>query len=420
MDRTTIPPITALEPAAGTRYVGRSDVGRSRSENQDYMGVFRAGDRLLAVVADGMGGHAGGFEASRIAVDAMRSVLLESAETAPVAMLNAGLIRAHERILEAGAGSPELKKMGTTLVAVLVDKEQAWFGHVGDSRAYMLRDGALYLITLDHSRVHRMLLEGMIKAEQVADHPMGHILERSVGASAKIEPEVRSEPVALQSGDRIVLCSDGVWSVVGDEDVARLAGAASLPLAVEGLVGVALARMADDNATVVIVEATQGGPAAAALEDVRSRHGFGGPASGGSGPAKAVAPRAGGPGVQKGPALRSAPVAFNWRPVALGVVGGAVLGAALAGAALWSPTEAVPPVAVKPAKSMGNPPETEKVGKASRALGGEGNGHVQTAVAADNPPAAQQDDPKKADEADAAAKKKDNKEKPPTSDPQIR
>lgn len=274
MDRAVIPPLQAMEVHSGTRAVGRSDVGRSRAENQDFMGLFRVPGRLLAVVADGMGGASGGYEASRIAVDAMRIAFTRDATTAPREVLETAIRLAHEKIREVVATAPELDGMGTTIVAVLVADGQAWFGHVGDSRAYVVRDGVGALVTLDHSRVNRMLIERMIKAEQVANHPMGHILERSVGAAATVDPEVTQQPVALRRGDRIVLCSDGVWSVVDDADLTALTSAGALPLAAESTLGVALARGTDDNATVLIVEVAEGPTAAPAVADVRARHGL--------------------------------------------------------------------------------------------------------------------------------------------------
>lgn len=316
MDRTIIPPINSLEAAAGARCAGRSDVGRSRSENQDYMGLFRAEGQLLAVVADGMGGHSGGYEASRIAVDALRATMVEHSGRAPADLLRFGIELAHSRIREAAAGTPDLDGMGTTLVAVLVTNGTAWIAHVGDSRAYAVRAGRAYLLTLDHSRVHRMLLEGMIDASQVANHPMGHILERSVGASATVEPDVRVAPVSLRRGDRIVLCSDGVWSVVNDDEIARLASFDPLTLAAESLIGVALARMADDNATIMLLDVLDSGLSTAALEDVRTTHGFGPPTQAVSAPA---------PGTSKAPArprpvLRPAPRRWKWMALGLFIV----------------------------------------------------------------------------------------------------
>lgn len=280
MDRVHIPPISALEPRAGTRAVGRSDVGRSRNENQDYMGVFRVEDRLLAVVADGMGGHSGGYEASRIAVDAMREAFVQAPSESPGKVLVAGISGAHRKIRLVAEASPELAGMGTTLVAALVSEGKVWICHVGDSRAYLLRAGQLTQLTLDHSRVNRLLVEGMIKPEQVADHPMGHILERTVGATDTVEPEMRPAPIALQRGDRVILCSDGVWSVVGDAELLHCGDAADLSLAAEEALGLALVRNTDDNATIVVLEAADGPRSAPAVPDVRVAFRPGGGGSG--------------------------------------------------------------------------------------------------------------------------------------------
>jgi len=273
MDRVHIPPISTGIAGAGARVEGRSDVGRSREENQDYMGLFQVKRRLLAVVADGMGGHSGGYEASRIAVDAMREVFVGDQDGAPTAVLTEGIESAQAKIRMVCEASPDLAGMGTTLVAVLVEDGKAWVGHVGDSRAYHLRGGRLAHLTLDHSRVNRMVREGLIQPDQVADHPMGHILERTVGAGETVVPEIRPDPVALQAGDRLLLCSDGVWSMLTDEELATNVATSDLALAAESALGLALVRGTDDNSTLLVVELAKGPASAPAVRDARPHDG---------------------------------------------------------------------------------------------------------------------------------------------------
>lgn len=287
MSRTKVPPLSSDAPHAGFLVEGRSDVGRVREENQDFMGVFRVPGRLLAVVADGMGGHSGGYEASRVAVDAMRKALLEDPTANPRDVLTRGIVGAHQAIRSISDQTAELEGMGTTIVAALMEDQQAWLAHVGDSRAYHLRGADIGLSTLDHSRVHRMLLAGMLAPDKVANHPMGHILERSVGASSVIEPDVAEQSIRLAAGDRLLLCSDGVWGVVADGDLAKACAVEDLALAAEGAIGLALARETDDNATLVCVQATEGHPSAGPVVDVRSTHGMPGYA-----PAAGAAPAA--------------------------------------------------------------------------------------------------------------------------------
>ena len=248
-----------------------SDVGRVREENQDFMGYIRHRSRQLVVVADGMGGHSGGFEASRIAVDVLARTLEQSEESAePAEVLRLGIQAANDAVRQAAASNELFAGMGTTLVAALIEGGQVWIAHVGDSRCYLVREGKSLLLTLDHSRLFRMLESGMITAEQLDDHPMGHILERSVGANESLDVGIRETPITLQMSDRLVLCSDGLWSLVTDAEVAEVFEEVELQPAVERVIGMALARGADDNTTVAAVEVIEGPDSSPEVKDVRS------------------------------------------------------------------------------------------------------------------------------------------------------
>ncbi len=258
-DRVHIPPIAPDEAQDGIRVVAMSDVGRVRDENQDFMGWFRVDDWQLLVVADGMGGHSGGFEASRIAVDIVRKNFVETASTqAPRDLLASAIQQANAGVREVAAHNPEMEGMGTTIVVAMVQGGQAWIAHVGDSRCYLVRGGALTQLTADHSRVNRMVEAGLLEPEAAEDHPMGHILERSIGSAAEVEVEVRELPLALCQGDRLVLCSDGFWGMVSAEEIGDIFSEPDLKTAVERGIGLALTRGADDNTTIGSLEAQQG------------------------------------------------------------------------------------------------------------------------------------------------------------------
>lgn len=258
-DRKTIPPIAPEALQDGLRIVAMSDVGCVREENQDFMGWFSVEGAQLLVVADGMGGHSGGFEASRIAVDLVRQSFAELGATgAPREVLAEAVRRANARVREVAAASPLMRGMGTTVVMAMVRDGQAWLAHVGDSRCYLVRDGRATLLTMDHSRVNRMVAAGLLSAEAAVDHPMGHILERSIGATDDVEAEVSPKPLELLRGDRLMLCSDGLWGLVRGPEIGSLFTGRTLSESVEGAIALALERGADDNTTVGALELVEG------------------------------------------------------------------------------------------------------------------------------------------------------------------
>ena len=258
-DRKTIPPIVPEALHDGVRVVAMSDVGCVRQENQDFMGWFSVEGAQLLVVADGMGGHSGGFEASRIAVDKIRQTFVElGASGNPVTVLAEAVRRANAGVREVAGASPHMKGMGTTVVMALVRDGQAWLAHVGDSRCYLVREGRATLLTVDHSRVNRMVAAGLLTPEAAENHPMGHILERSIGADDQVEAEVTSKPLQLLQGDRLILCSDGLWGLVKGPEIAVAFTGQELRPSVEKVIALALDRGADDNTTVGALEVVDG------------------------------------------------------------------------------------------------------------------------------------------------------------------
>ena len=226
----------------------RSDVGRVRQENQDFVALFQKNRRHLLVVADGMGGHHGGWEASRIAV-ARIGQHFEDAQAEPAALLEEAVRLAHEAILGEAERRPVLAGMGTTVVLALVEGDTAWIAHVGDSRAYLIRDGQALRLTRDHTQVNRMLDAGLLTEDDAEQYTMGHVLDRSLGGDEPPRTELQ-DPLALRSGDRLVLCSDGFTNLVPDEEVAEIFQARDLDQAIQRGVGVALLRGGSDNTTI--------------------------------------------------------------------------------------------------------------------------------------------------------------------------
>jgi len=229
------------------RYTARSHVGRVRAGNEDS---GYAGRRLL-VVADGMGGHAAGEVASAAAVRVLRS--LDGAEVAePRSALRAGIVAANDRLRALVREDPNREGMGTTLTALLWNGAGFTVGHVGDSRAYVLRAGELTQITHDHTFVQTLVDEGRITADEAETHPQRSLILRSVSGHGRLEIDI--DDIGAQDGDRLLVCSDGLSGVVPVDELTRILAAGDIEAAADQLLGAALAGGAPDNVTCVVAE----------------------------------------------------------------------------------------------------------------------------------------------------------------------
>lgn len=223
-----------------------SDVGRWREHNEDAVRVDeRAG---LLVLADGMGGHAAGEVASGLAADTVVAAVAREGHA-----LAEALYGAHGAVLQAteeGRGAPG---MGTTCVACRLQAGELEVAWVGDSRAYLFREGALRSLSRDHSYVQGLVDAGVLDAAAAARHPERHVLARCIGGGALARDEVDSHRLAVAAGDRVLLCSDGLTDELDDDGIAALLGRYPEDhAAVEALIEAALAAGGRDNVTVVV------------------------------------------------------------------------------------------------------------------------------------------------------------------------
>lgn len=243
--------MSGSEGSNGVVIASLSHVGRVRAANEDHCDEFRAsGGEELLVVADGMGGHRGGATASRLAVRTIGEVFDDDGPK-DEALLARAIGIANERVLEKARNTPELRGMGTTVVMVLLaGGGRGWVAHVGDSRAYRLRDGRLDPLTEDHSVVAAMVREGLLTTEQAAVHPRRNEILRSVGVDAAVEPEIRA--LEILPGDRYLLCSDGLSGLIDDDEIAAVLRSEPPAEAVRTLVDAANDRGGMDNITVQI------------------------------------------------------------------------------------------------------------------------------------------------------------------------
>jgi len=234
-------------------FAAATDVGRMRKNNEDsYLSA-----KPVAAVADGMGGHSAGEVASAIAIEELAALGERGPwenETAATDDLKQAILRANRRIREMAASDRKLNGMGTTLVALLQDGDMVHVANVGDSRGYLLRQGELSQVTVDHSLVQELVDDGRLSPEDAERHPQRSVITRALG----IDPEVEFDlfTYKLQVGDRLLLCSDGLSDVVEPTQIRNvLLRVRSPQKAARQLVTVANEQGGPDNITVIVVEA---------------------------------------------------------------------------------------------------------------------------------------------------------------------
>ena len=229
----------------------RSDVGRVRSHNEDSYLV----QSPLFAVCDGMGGHAAGEVASSIAVE---TIAKTAPKTADAALLGAAVEAANAAVIEAAVNGLGKPGMGCTATVAYVEKDTVAVAHVGDSRAYLLHEGSLIRITRDHSYVEELVDAGEITADEARVHPNRSVITRALGS----DPAMYADhfQINVETGDRLILCSDGLSSMIPDGEIERIASQSTTPqICTDNLVDAALAAGGSDNVTVVVVDLVDDG-----------------------------------------------------------------------------------------------------------------------------------------------------------------
>jgi serine/threonine protein phosphatase PrpC len=238
----------------------QTDVGRVREINEDSGRFSRPSDPatlaskgVLLIVADGMGGHSAGEVASGMTVELVPRLYYGSQSSAPNALREA--VEETNRQIHAASLADESKRgMGTTCTALALVGEEAFAAHVGDSRLYMMREGKVYLLTEDHSAVMEMVKLGLITMDEARHHEDKNVILRALGTAPEVEVSTL-EPFRVRTGDKYLLCSDGLYDLVTDEEIEReLSAAEDIHAAGERLIVMAKGRGGHDNITVGIVE----------------------------------------------------------------------------------------------------------------------------------------------------------------------
>jgi protein phosphatase len=249
-----------------------TNIGCRRATNEDAGEVVRPSDRMLAdkgmlmMVADGMGGCEGGEIASQLAIETIRrSYYASRGEVA--AALSRAFTDANGAIHRLSLRRSELQGMGTTCTALVLCQDMAWVAYVGDTRLYLVRNNSIYRMVEDHSAVMELVKQGLVSREEARRHEDRNVLLRALGTHEEIDVGTWNEPMPVRLGDRFVLCSDGLYDVVEDEEILKATQYTAPEAACAALVALARQRDASDNITVGVAHVAP--PATAQTQAVR-------------------------------------------------------------------------------------------------------------------------------------------------------
>lgn len=250
-----------------------SDVGRVRSVNEDSVAFVvpaegPQGQLGMMLVADGMGGHSAGEVASRLAAEVIRRCLFEVPGAVP-RILSTAFVVANKAIFDYAASHPECAGMGTTCTVLVVSNDKVFLGHVGDSRAYVLRGATLRQLSEDQTLVAKMVREGVMTAEEARVSEHGNIILQALGTTPEVAPDIWGEGVTLQAGDTLLVCSDGLHGLVSDDVIAEVACRLAPAEACEELIRRALHAGGHDNVSVGVMRAFIADDAGRADRDTR-------------------------------------------------------------------------------------------------------------------------------------------------------
>jgi serine/threonine protein phosphatase PrpC len=268
-----------VQAPAGMEIIGamRTDTGLVRTLNEDSVAWVTPHDDdaatnrgSLALVADGMGGHAAGEVASALAADVVRRLYYGLDGPIPQVLANA-FAAANRAIIEYAQEHPECRGMGTTCTVLAFRDSQAWLAHIGDSRAYLLRERHLIQLSEDQTLVAKLVSEGTITQAEADHSPMHNVILQALGTTSNIKPMIGAKGLPLQSGDVLILCSDGVSNMVPDDKIAEIASRLPPQEACDALIEAALAAGGHDNASLGVFTVTAGATRKQAAEQTTRR-----------------------------------------------------------------------------------------------------------------------------------------------------
>lgn len=238
------------------RVANMSHTGLVRDVNEDYFGYYHIGEYDILIIADGMGGHRGGKVASKVAVDSVREYFeTHLKEGHPVeSLIDESLNTANRMIRDFASANISLYGMGATVILLVVFRNSAYFRHLGDCRLYLIRNKQIRRLTKDHTLVQKLLDDGIITYAESLLHPERNIVSKALGGRLYLEFDEPVQTIELEKGDRLLMCSDGLFDSMSDEEILELSKEGDLKECVKRLVDEANRRGGNDNITVQLIE----------------------------------------------------------------------------------------------------------------------------------------------------------------------
>lgn len=245
------------------RAVALTDVGSVRDNNEDNLVFIRPFDQktrashgCLAVVADGMGGYSYGELASKMATEIITRQYFDTEQNI-VPALRRSLEKANQAIFQKASSDRRFRGMGTTCTAVVLLNDHIYLGHVGDSRAYLMKKDQVVQLSNDHTLVQHLLDTGKITQEESLSHPQRNVVTKAMGTAAKLQADVMQHSLRFELGDKLLICSDGLYEYVKEDELRQILNSNKLNQAAQYLIDLAKQRGGHDNISVLIVETVQ-------------------------------------------------------------------------------------------------------------------------------------------------------------------
>lgn len=238
----------------------KTDFGRVRQRNEDYMESFESPFGYVFVVCDGMGGHVGGEIASRLAASTIKNVFISNPNnlTSPSELIEEGIIESNRAVYNKSIEDSSLKGMGTTCVVVVIKDGIIFYGHAGDSRLYIIRANRIYQLTKDHSFVQSLVDQGLISDNEAENHPRKNEITKALGISPSLVPDIVRKGMLVYNNDYLILCSDGLSNMVSEREIMETAISSEPFDACGRLVEMANVAGGTDNITVQIIKVISG------------------------------------------------------------------------------------------------------------------------------------------------------------------
>jgi len=235
------------------KYVAKTDLGLHREVNQDDFADGRIDNSFIFIIADGLGHREGGRFASRTAVEYIKNTFLKMDPEDPVDFFREIFSKVNSIILHEKIQNYNREMMASTCVAVIIKEDKAYLAHVGDSRAYLCHDRKLDQLTKDQSLVQSMVDEGRITEEEAQNHVMKHVVTEALGTRGKLNVDIYQDSIKLEVGDTLLICTDGLWGMVPDEDLEKIIKSNSIEDAGDKLIQHAKDNGGHDNITLQLI-----------------------------------------------------------------------------------------------------------------------------------------------------------------------